>query len=56
MKVTGYYPVLLVDDVEATAAFYQTHFNFRSLFTSDWYVHLAARQHQHQPRIRLPHA
>ena len=40
MKVTGYYPVLLVDDVEATAAFYQTHFNFRSLFTSDWYVHL----------------
>lgn len=50
MKITGYYPVLLVDDVEATAAFYQTHFNFRSLFTSDWYVHL---QQVDSPNINL---
>jgi catechol 2,3-dioxygenase-like lactoylglutathione lyase family enzyme len=50
MKVTGYYPVLLVDDVEATAAFYQTHFNFRSLFSSDWYVHL---QQVDSPNINL---
>lgn len=50
MKITGYYPVLLVDDVEATADFYQTHFNFRSLFTSDWYVHL---QQTDRPNINL---
>lgn len=50
MKITGYYPVLLVDDVEATTAFYQTHFGFRSLFTSDWYVHL---QQSDRPNINL---
>ena len=50
MKVTGYYPVLLVDNVAATAAFYQTHFDFRSLFTSDWYVHL---QQSDNPAINL---
>ncbi|UVC07189.1 VOC family protein [Rhizobium sp. TH2] len=50
MKITGYYPVLLVRDVEATAAFYQTHFGFRSLFTSDWYVHL---QHADHPNVNL---
>ena len=50
MKVTGYYPVLLVDDVEATAAFYQTHFKFRPLFTSDWYVHLQQADH---PSVNL---
>jgi len=45
MKVTGYYPVLLVDDVETAAAFYQTHFGFRSLFKSDWYIHLQQADH-----------
>jgi uncharacterized glyoxalase superfamily protein PhnB len=50
MKITGYYPVLLVENVEATAAFYQTHFGFRSLFTSDWYVHL---QHADHPNVNL---
>lgn len=50
MKITGYYPVLLVDDVQATAAFYQTHFGFRSLFTSDWYIHL---QQSDRPNINL---
>lgn len=45
MKITGYYPVLLVDDVAAAAAFYQAHFGFRSLFTSDWYVHLQQADH-----------
>lgn len=50
MNVTGYYPVLLVDDVEATAAFYQAHFNFRPLFSSDWYVHL---QQVDRPNINL---
>jgi catechol 2,3-dioxygenase-like lactoylglutathione lyase family enzyme len=50
MKVTGYYPVLLVNDVETTAAFYETHFQFRPLFTSDWYVHL---QQTDNPAINL---
>ena len=40
MKLTQYYPVLMVEDVAEISSFYQTHFNFRSLFDSDWYVHL----------------
>jgi catechol 2,3-dioxygenase-like lactoylglutathione lyase family enzyme len=40
MKITSYYPVLMTGDVAATAQFYQTHFGFEALFTSDWYVHL----------------
>lgn len=40
MKITSYYPVIMTDDVAGTAAFYQTHFGFQSLFDSDWYVHL----------------
>jgi catechol 2,3-dioxygenase-like lactoylglutathione lyase family enzyme len=40
MKVTSYYPVLMTSDVAGTAAFYQAHFGFVPLFTSDWYVHL----------------
>lgn len=50
MKITGYYPVLLVDDVETAAAFYQAHFGFRSLFTSDWYIHLQQADH---PSVNL---
>lgn len=50
MKITGYYPVLLVEDVGASAAFYQTHFGFKPLFTSDWYVHLQQADH---PRVNL---
>ena len=50
MKITGYYPVLLVDDVGMTAAFYQTHFGFKPLFSSDWYVHL---QHADHPSVNL---
>ncbi|BEP68334.1 MULTISPECIES: VOC family protein [unclassified Variovorax] len=40
MKVTSYYPVIMTSDVAGTAAFYQAHFGFVSLFTTDWYVHL----------------
>lgn len=45
MKITQYYPVLMVRDVEAAAAFYVAHFGFRPLFTSDWYVHLQSADH-----------
>ena len=40
MKVTSYYPVIMTGDVAGTAAFYQCHFGFVPLFTSEWYVHL----------------
>lgn len=40
MKITQYYPVLMVEDVAEVSAFYQAHFGFRTLFDSDWYVHL----------------
>jgi catechol 2,3-dioxygenase-like lactoylglutathione lyase family enzyme len=50
MKATSYYPVLLTDDVPATAAFYVRHFRFRPLFESDWYVHL---QSSEDPGVNL---
>lgn len=40
MRTTSYYPVLMTEDVSATASFYRTHFGFRALFDADWYVHL----------------
>lgn len=40
MKVTQYYPVLMVADVAAVSTFYQANFGFRPLFDSGWYVHL----------------
>ncbi|EON17512.1 hypothetical protein C265_22359 [Cupriavidus sp. GA3-3] len=40
MKITSYYPVIMTGEVAGTAAFYQRHFGFVALFTSDWYVHL----------------
>lgn len=40
MKSLQYYPVLMVGDVAASSRFYQTHFRFRPLFESDWYIHL----------------
>lgn len=46
MKSTSYYPVLMTGDVAGTAAFYVSHFRFRPLFTSDWYVHLQSAEDQ----------
>lgn len=40
MKITSYYPVIMTSQVQATAAFYTSHFGFEERFTSDWYVHL----------------
>lgn len=50
MKLTSYYPVLMVEDVARISTFYQTHFGFRSLFDSGWYVHL---QSIHDDRVNL---
>ncbi len=44
MKANSYYPVLMTDDVAGTAAFYERHFRFQSLFSSDWYVHLQSTE------------
>ncbi|MGX5803186.1 VOC family protein [Bradyrhizobium sp. Arg314] len=44
MKTTSYYPVLMTGDVAGTAVFYVEHFRFKSLFESDWYVHLQSAE------------
>ncbi len=44
MKVTSYYPVIMTERVEETAAFYVKHFGFQENFTSDWYVHLQSAE------------
>ena len=40
MRPTSFYPVILAPEVVKTARFYTTHFGFKPLFESDWYVHL----------------
>ncbi len=42
MKVASFYPVIMTSKVSETAAFYIEHFGFRTLFETDWYVHLQA--------------
>lgn len=44
MKTTSYYPVIMTGDVAGTAAFYQKHFRFKALYTSDWYMHLQSSE------------
>ncbi len=50
MHVSSFYPVVMTDDVAATAAFYVDHFGFKALFEADWYVHL---QSASDPSINL---
>ena len=50
MKLTQYYPVIQTENVAETAAFYQRHFGFRTMFAADWYVHL---QSEADPRVNL---
>lgn len=38
--LTGFYPVIMVDDVSAAAGFYTRHFGFETTFEADWYVSL----------------
>lgn len=40
MKAASFYPVVLTDQVAATAAFYKEHFGFEEVFEADWYVSL----------------
>jgi catechol 2,3-dioxygenase-like lactoylglutathione lyase family enzyme len=47
VKSTSYYPVLMTDNVPATADFYVRHLRFEPLFTSDWYIHLQSTEDAH---------
>ena len=42
MRTDSFYPLIQVEDVEATSRFYETHFGFSRSFSSDWYVQLRA--------------
>lgn len=44
MKSTQFYPVILTQDVDATARFYTEHLRFRRAYDSDWYVHLQSTE------------
>ena len=44
MKCTQFYPVIMTDQVAATAQFYVDHFRFGPVFESDWYVHLQSTE------------
>lgn len=44
MKSTQFYPVIMTDEVAATADFYIRHFRFGASFESDWYVHLQSTE------------
>ncbi len=50
MKATSFYPVLVVEDVAATASFYIDHLGFRPLFETAWYVHLQSAE---DPTVNL---
>lgn len=40
MKMNSFYPVILTEQVAASAKFYQEHFGFTAVFEADWYVSL----------------
>ena len=50
MALQGFYPVLMAEDVEASARFYAEHMGFETTFESDWYVSL---RHRENPAYEL---
>ncbi len=42
MQTQSFYPLIQVRDVETIAQFYETHFGFTRIFSSDWYIQLRA--------------
>lgn len=40
MRIESFYPVLMVDDVDAAARFYREVLGFETTFEADWYVSL----------------
>src|SRR3712207_699475 len=52
MPLESFYPVLLAQDVAASARFYTEHMGFAKVFESDWYVGL---KHQENPAYGQPY-
>ena len=50
MSLQSFYPVLMAEDVEASARFYVEHMGFETTFESDWYVSL---KHRENPAYEL---
>jgi uncharacterized glyoxalase superfamily protein PhnB len=46
MEPTGFYPVLVVDDVAASHRFWVERFGFETVFAVDWYVSLRRGRHE----------
>src|SRR3712207_6371091 len=46
MALDSFYPVLLTEDVRASARFYLEHLGFAKVFESDWYVSLKHRENR----------
>jgi uncharacterized glyoxalase superfamily protein PhnB len=44
MLLQSFYPVVMAEDVEASARFYAEHMGFEMTFESDWYVSLRHRE------------
>ncbi|MGH3086285.1 MAG: VOC family protein [Rubrobacteraceae bacterium] len=44
MPLQSFYPVLMAEDIEASARFYVEHMGFDPTFESDWYVSLKHRE------------
>ncbi|OII62022.1 glyoxalase [Streptomyces sp. CC53] len=45
--LTGFYPVLCTEEIDASVAFYRAHFGFETTYTSDWYVSLRRPEPPH---------
>ncbi|MTI45223.1 glyoxalase/bleomycin resistance protein/dioxygenase superfamily protein [Roseibium hamelinense] len=50
MKCNQFYPVIMTAKVMETADFYRTHFDFKTAFEADWYVHLQSKS---DPAVNL---
>lgn len=50
MALQSFYPVLMAEDVEASARFFTEHMGFEKTFESDWYVSL---KHRENPAYEL---
>ncbi len=40
MQTSGFFPVLIADDLDATRTFYTTCLGFQVVFANEWYLHL----------------
>ncbi|WP_026703177.1 VOC family protein [Salibacterium aidingense] len=51
MKVNSIYPVIMTEDVERTAGFYRTYFDYSVVFEADWYMSLKMEGSNHELAI-----